>query len=316
MTEHYIQTHQGRDHVSSDDARAMWACLLGTGRTIAAGWGEEMALTVPSNGTLHVGTGFALIDGGWYRISGSGVDLEIPSGSIGMNRRDKVFGGFVRGADDVEELKLRYVVGNPTTGTPVAPANEHPGNILDGDATVWVPLCEVPLSALTVGKPVMLLGKRALSPPAQQCAECADIQRQMAEALSRQEMATAAAWEVVRAVPAALEEMRQDIAGMREWLEIEQAKNRRDIEQLAAMLANNIASYVMIGDTLAAPMSWIAYDEERQSAQLKYTSFDEEAGALRFDVPLSIDGRVTEIEGRSDAVAANIDYLLMLSGEE
>lgn len=309
MTEHYIQTHQGRDHVSSDDARAMWACLLGTGRAIAAGWGEEMALTVPSMGTLHVGTGFALIDGGWYRISGAGVDLEIPSGSIGMNRRDKVFGVFARGADDVEELKLRYVVGNPTTGTPVAPANEHPGNVLDGDATVWVPFCEVPLSGLTVGKPVMLLGKRVLSPPAQQCAECADMQRTMAEALARQEAATAAAWEVVRAVPADLQQMRDDIAGMRDWLEQKQAQNEAQIRQLAAMLANNIAAYVMVGDTLAAPSAWVSYDEEAETLELAYTSRDEETGGLRIDAPLSVDSRI-------DAVAAEVDYALMLMGEE
>lgn len=316
MTEHYIQTHRGEDHVSSDDARSQWACLLGTGRAIVHGWEDEMALSVPASNTLHVGTGYALIDGGWFRISGAGENRDIPSGSIGMNRMDRVFLAYTRGADDVEKMTLWYVVGAPTTGTPTSPANEHPGDILKGDATVWIPFCDVPLSGLTVGNPVMLLGKRALSPPAQQCAECVDMQRQMAEALSRQEMATAAAWEVVRAVPAALDEMRQDIASMREWLEVEQAKNRRDIEQLAAMLANNIASYVMVGDVLAVPSSWIDYNEDDQSAQLKHTSFDEETGQMRFDVPLSIDGRVTEIEGQTDAVAANTDYLLMLAGEE
>ena len=295
MSEHYIQTHMGKDHVSSDDARAMWACLLGSDRAVASGFEEELALSVPSPGTLHVGTGFALIDGGWYRVDGSGVDLEIPPGSIGMNRKDRAYLGFARGADDVEGMNLMYVTGNPTTGTPASPSNEHPGNILDGDATVWIPFCDVPLSGLTVGKPVMLLGKRAMSPPALQCAECADMQRLMADALSRQEAATAAAWEVVRSIPAELAQMHDDIARMREWLETEQAKNRRDIEQLAAMLANNISAYVMIGDTLAVPTAWIEYDPEEQSAKLAYTSYDEDTGEFSIDSPLTIDSRVSEV---------------------
>lgn len=309
MTEHYIQAHMGRDHVSSDDARSQWASLLGKDRAIVSGWEEELSLSVPSMRTLHVGTGYAYIDGGWYRISGSGEDREIPPGSIGMNRKDRAYLVFTRGADDVEGMTIQYVTGNPTTGTPTAPANEHPGDILDGDATVWVPLCDVPLSGLTVGKPVMLLGKRAFAPPAQQCADCAEIQRRVADALSRAEMATAAAWEVVRAVPADLAQMRDDIAGVREWLQKEQAENKRAIQQLAAMLANNIAAYVMVGDTLAVPTSWIDYDPDTKTVELAYTSYDDEMGDLRIDAPLTVDKRI-------DVVAAEVDYMLMLAGEE
>ncbi len=309
MTEHYIHTHQGRDHVSSDDARNMWACLLGKGRYIASGWLEDLALSVPNSSTLRVGCGIAVVDGGWYRISGSGETRTIPPGSIGMNRKDRAYLVFRRQSDRVEGMTLEYMTGTPTTGTPAAPENEYPGNVLDGDATVWIPFCDVPLSGLTVGKPVMLLGKRAFSPPAQQCAECAQMQQQMANALSRQEAATAAAWEVVRSVPAELKQMHDDIAGMREWIEDKQAQNEEQIRQLAAMLANNIASYVMVGDTLAAPSAWIDYDPDTQTAELAYTSYDEETGEFRIDAPLTVDKRI-------DVVAAEVDYALMLMGED
>ncbi len=309
MTEHYIHTHQGRDHVSSDDARNMWACLLGKGRYIASGWLEDLALSVPNSSTLRVGCGIAVVDGGWYRISGSGETRTIPPGSIGMNRKDRAYLVFRRQSDRVEGMTLEYMTGTPTTGTPAAPENEYPGNVLDGDATVWIPFCDVPLSGLTVGKPVMLLGKRSLSPPAQQCVECAQMQQQMANALSRQEAATAAAWEVVRSVPAELKQMHDDIAGMREWIEDKQQQNEEQIRQLAAMLANNIASYVMVGDTLAAPSAWIDYDPETQTAELAYTSYDEETGEFRIDAPLTVDKRI-------DVVAAEVDYALMLMGED
>lgn len=309
MTEHYIQAHMGKDHVSSDDARTQWACLFGKDRAIVSGWAEELALTVPSMSTLHVGTGYAFIDGGWYRVSGAGVDLEIPSGSIGMNRKDRAYLTFTRGADDVEGMALQYVIGDPTTGTPTAPANEHPGSILDGDATVWIPFCDVPLSGLTVGKPVMLLNKRTFSPPAQQCAECSEMFRLMSDALSRQEAATAAAWEIVRSVPAELAEMHSEISDMHTWLEEKQAQNEAQIRQLAAMLANNIASYVMVGDTLAVPSSWIDYDPETETVQLAYTSYDEETDEFSIDSPLTVDSRI-------DAVAAEVDYALMIMGEE
>lgn len=314
MTEHYIETHQGKDHISSDDARAQWACLLGKGRHVVSGWQEELALSVPSQNTLRIGRGFALIDGGFYRVSGAGEMREIPPGSIGMNRMDRVYLEYTRGADDIEDMKAVYEVGNPTTGTPYAPANQHPGDIQQGDSRVWIPLGDVPISGLTVGKPVMLLGKRALSPPAQQCADCAQMQQQMANALARQEAATAAAWEVVRAVPAELKEMRNTIADMRaDQVDFKRSVDAR-INQLSAMMANNVAAYVMVDDTLAVPTAWLDYDADAQSAMLKYTSYNEETGVYSIDSPLTIDDRVTEAQEQGEQNAADVAYALMLLG--
>lgn len=305
MTQHCITAHYDRDHVSAHEAALIQALVYGSGRYLLQG----MQATVPNSTTLHIADGIALLDGRWYLIAGNGEDLEIPHGSIGMQRKDRVWLVYQRLGDKTEDIRLEYTAGVPSTGTPVAPANEHPGSILDGSSTVWIPFMEIPLSGLTVGRPTVLIGSRAISPPAQQCAECSDMQRRMAEALARQEAATAAAWEVVRAVPAALDEMQRQIDGMHTWLEATQAQNEAQIRQLAAMLANNIAAYVMVGDTLAAPSAWVDYDRETETVELAYTSFDEETGEFSIDAPLTVDKRI-------DAVAAEVDYMLMLSGEE
>lgn len=305
MTQHCITAHYGYDHVSAHDAALIQALIYGSGRYLLQG----LTATVPNSTTLHINNGIALLDGRWYLITGNGEDLEIPHGSIGMQRKDRVWLVYRRLSDKTDDIRLEYTAGVPSTGTPVAPANEHPGSILDGSSTVWIPFMEIPLSGLTVGRPTVLIGSRAISPPAQQCAECADMQRRMAEALARQEAATAAAWEVVRAVPAELDEMQRQIDGMHTWLEATQAQNEAQIRQLAAMLANNIAAYVMVGDTLAAPSAWVEYDRETETVELAYTSFDEETGEFSIDAPLTVDRRI-------DVVAAEVDYILMLSGEE
>lgn len=305
MSEHYLETHRGYDHVSSDDARVTQAAFLGEGRHVI----EGLEISVPNFNTVHVSPGLALIDGGWYRVMGSGVDLTIPNGSIGMNRKDRIYLAFTRNADRVEDMALTYVTGAATIGTPSAPFNDYPGDILAGDTKVYIPFADIPLSGLTVGTPVGLLTKRVLAPPASQCEQCEELNREAKALLSDCSAATTAAWEVVRAIPEDLALMRKTIEEQREWIERKQLQIERQIQQLAAMLANNIASYVLVGDTLAAPAAWVEYDEEGKAVSLAYTSYDEETGEFSIDNPLSVDGRV-------ETNAANIDYLLMVAGEE
>lgn len=309
MTQHFIQTHKGEDHISSDDARSQWACLLGKGRAIAAGWEEEMALSVPSNNTLHIGCGYALIDGGWYRISGSGEDISIPPGSIGMNRRDAVFLAYTRGADDVESMTHWYVTGNPTTGTPTAPTNEHPGNILSGDATVWILLGEVPISGLTVGKPVLMLGKRALSPPAQQCAECSSIMTQITQALADVRSAEAQAVETVRANEAILTEINKK---QNEWSKKMERLDEYEAElsDFAQILADQIGNYMILGHKLIAPSAWVEYDHETHSVKLRYAEQDGTKVSLTKAPTVASQQEATQEQ--TDINTADIDFLMML----
>lgn len=305
MTQHCITAHYGYDHVSAHESALIQALIYGSGRYLLQG----LEATVPNSTTLHISNGIALLDGRWYLITGNGEDLEIPNGSIGMQRKDRVWFGYQRLGNKTDDIKLVYTVGVPSTGTPVAPANEHPGSILDGGSTVWIPAYEVPISGLTVGRPTPLLTSRVLAPPAQQCAQCDVLNQEIQQGLMLLRQKCAEADEIIRSVPAELSEMHKDIANMHTWLDEKQAQNEAQIRQLAAMLANNIAAYVMVGDTLAVPSNWIEYDPETETVQLAYTSYDEETGELSIDAPLTVDKRV-------EAVRAEVDYLLMISGEE
>ena len=267
MAQNLITAHYGEDHVSAHEAALIQAKLYGNGRYRIEGLG----ITVPNPFTLHVDSGIALIDGRWYLVTGGGENLEIPTGSLGMNRKDRVFITYQRGTDGIESPALEYVVGTPTTGRATAPANPYPASLFDQPSRAWIPYAEIPLSGFTVGTPTILMESRALTPPANQCAECSSMMAEIQRELSDSRAATAAAWEVVRSVPAALAEYDRRITAIEELVDEKIELMAHQIRQLAAMLANNIASYVLVGDVLAVPSAWIDYDEEAQSAKLAYT---------------------------------------------
>lgn len=305
MAQNLITAHYGEDHVSAHEAALVQAKLYGNGRYRVDG----MTMSVPNPFTLHVDNGIALVDGRWYLITGGGENLEIPPGSLGMNRKDRVFITYQRDTDGVETPALEYVVGTPTTGRPTAPTNQFPASLFDQPSKAWIPYAEIPLSGYTVGTPTLLMESRAITPPAKQCAECSSIMAEIQSELTASRMATAAAWEVVRSVPATLAEYDLRIKAIEKQVEDKIELMGKQIRQLAAMLANNIAAYVLVGDTLAVPSAWIEHDSEGQSAKLQYTSYSESTGVFSIDQPVTIDERV-------ETNAANVDYLMMMSGEE
>lgn len=305
MAQHCLTAHYGEEHVSAHEAGLVQSILYGSGRYKIDG----LSVSAPSPFLLHVDNGVALIDGRWYLITGAGENLTIPPGSIGMQRRDRVFLRYYRDIEGVESIELEYVVGTPTTGSPVPPTNEHPASIFDQPTMAWIPFADVPVSGYTVGTPTMLLETRALTLPAEQCEMCVDLMREVQEALMQCRMATAEAEEVVRSIPDALadydrriKEIEDKVAGRLDLME-------QEIRQLAAMLANNLATYVFIGDTLAAPTGWVEYNSEDESVKLAHTSYDEKENKFKIDQPITVDERV-------EKNTANVDYLLMLSGEE
>ena len=298
---HLVTGHLGEPHVSSDDAGKLMSLTLGSGRYIM----EGLEVRLSSATTVVVEAGSILADGRYIRLPNPEV-VTLENGQIGRNRMDQLRIRYECYANGVERTSFVVVTGSPSTGPAPVPLNEHVGSILRRDRIVDIPLANLPKSGLTPGTPVRLL-PNWVWPPANtdMNAYIEEITRIMSDVAS----ATAAAWEVVRSVPADLAQMREDIAGMREWIEAKQAQNEAQIRQLAAMLANNTAAYVMVGDTLAVPSAWIGYDPETETAELAYTSYDEETGEFSIDSPLTVDQRI-------DAVAAEVDYMLMISGEE
>lgn len=305
MAQHLITAHYGEEHVSAHEASLVQSLLYGSGRYKLQG----LSPTVQSPFLLHVSNGIALIDGRWYLITGAGEDLEIPAGSIGMQRRDRVYLVYHRDVEGVEEMHLEYVVGTPTTGAATAPTNQHPSSLFDQPTYAWIPFCDIPISGYTVGNPTMLMETRVLSLPAQQCEQCSVLMAEIQTALADCRMATAQADEVIRSIPAALADYDQRIKQIETLVNEKIEVMAKQIRQLAAMLANNIAAYVLVGDTLAVPTAWIDYDTEKQSVQLQYTSYNEKEGKFTIDQPVTIDERV-------ETNTAYVDYLMMMSGEE
>lgn len=298
---HLVIGHEGKPHVSSDDAGKLMSLTLGSGRYIMEGFDVRIS----SATTVVVEAGCILADGRFIRLPTPQV-VELENGQIGRNRIDQLRIRYECFASGVEKPSFVVATGTPSTGAASVPLNEHTGSILNHDRIVDIPLTNLPKSGLTPGTPVRLLPTWVWPPANTDMNAYVD---QIAKIMSDGSLANAAAWEVVRAVPADLQQMRQEIADMHAWLEEEQAANKRAIQQLAAMLANNIAAYVMVGDTLAAPSAWVDYDGDTDTLSLAYTSRDEETGNLRIDAPLTVDKRI-------DQVAAEVDYMLMLSGEE
>lgn len=305
MTQHFLTAHFGEPHVSAHEAALVQALLYGRGRFRIEGLG----LSVPNPTRLHVENGTALIDGRWFIITGGGEDVEIPAGSIGMQRKDRVFLSYHRTAEGIEELTLEYVVGTPTTGSPTAPTNQYPTSIFDQPTKAWIPFCDIPITGYTVGAPTMLLESRALTLPANQCEQCSSITYTINSALADCRSATTRAEEVIRSVPATLAQYDQRIKDIETLVDDKIVLMGKQINQLAAMLASNIASYVFVGETLAVPQSWIAYSEANESVMLQYTSYDSSTNKFTFDVPITLDERV-------EANAAKVDYLMMMAGGE
>lgn len=305
MAEHCITAHYGQDHVSAHEAALIQALLYGRGRFKVEGLG----LSVPSPFTLHIDSGIALIDGRWYMVTGGGQNLAIPAGSVGMQRKDRVFLVYHRGTNGIEELKLEYVVGTPSTGSASAPINQYPASLFDQPTNAWIPFCEIPISGYTVGVPTLLLEGRSFSLPAQQCEQCSDLTLAVQRGLSECRAATTEAREVIRSIPATLAAYDQRIEDIEDLVANKIELMGKQINQLAAMLANNIAAYVLVGETLAVPTAWIDHDSDNESVKLEYTSYDESTGTFSIDLPLTLDERV-------EIASANVDYLMMLNGEE
>lgn len=298
---HLVIGRDGEPHVSSDDAGKLMSLTLGGGRYIM----EGLNVRVSSATTVVVEAGCILADGRFIRLPSPEV-VELENGQIGRNRIDQLRIRYEAYANGSERTSFVVVTGSPSTGAAAVPLNEHAGSILARDRIVDIPICNLPKSGLTPGSPVMLLPSWVW-PPAN--TDMSAYIARISEIVSDSALATAAAWEVVRSVPAALAEYDRRISEIESLVGDKIELMGKQIRQLAAMLANNIASYVLVGDTLAAPSSWIHYEEERGAAQLQYTSYDESTGRFSIDLPLTLDERV-------EANAAYVDYLMMMNGEE
>lgn len=306
MAQHLITAHYGEPHVSAHEAALVQSLLYGRGRYKVDG----MALTVPNPSLLHIDNGIALIDGRWYIITGGGENVSIPPGSIGMQRKDRVFLSYHRSADGIDEMSLEYVVGTPSTGSPTSPVNQHPASLFDQPTNAWIPFCEIPVSGYTIGQPTMLLETRALAPSASQCAECSSIMAQAAQVLSDCRAAQARAVETVRANEAKLAEIN---AKQAEWSKKMERLDEYEAElsDFAQILANQMENYMILGNTLIVPAAWKTYDPESHSISLQYA--EQDGTSLSLTKAPTVATRQQETEEQTEVNRADIDFLMMMS---
>lgn len=147
-----VTGHTGTAHVSSADAGALHAGIVGTGRYVLA-TANRMAATMESANTITIATGDALFDGRHVRIT-SAESATIDSGAQGMRRND-VVGILYQTDGDVESATIAVYKGTPTSGTPTDPTLPT-GNILEGATTAFMPLYRVSLNGINASTPVAM----------------------------------------------------------------------------------------------------------------------------------------------------------------
>lgn len=142
----------GEPHIASEDVGAYNAATMGTGSYILSG----CAVTMSSTTKMHIAAGELLIQGRHVRITGTGIDLAVASGTTGYNRIDLAVIHYSKASTGVETVAVEIVKGTPTTGTATVPSTSG-GSILNGDSAAYITLAQVAITGLTVGTPTRIL---------------------------------------------------------------------------------------------------------------------------------------------------------------
>lgn len=144
-----VTGHAGTAHVSSADAGALNAGIVGGGRYVLQ-TANQMAATMENANTITIATGDALFDGRHVRIT-SAESVTIDSGAQNMQRKD-VVGIKYEIANSVESASLVIY-----KGTSVASGATDPtlptGDILEGATTAFMPLYRITINGISPEEP-------------------------------------------------------------------------------------------------------------------------------------------------------------------
>lgn len=154
MTVELITGYSGTPHIGSDDVQHLLAGIVGGG-SYALDTGKKLAIAVNSANSVTVDTGDAIIAGGAHVRVAAAEKLTVTSGAQGVKRNDLVCLRYTKASDNKESAALVVVKGTATSGTPADPA-VNTGSIIDGKATVDMPLYRLPLNGVSLGTPVKL----------------------------------------------------------------------------------------------------------------------------------------------------------------
>lgn len=154
MTVELITGYSGTPHIGSDDVQHLIAGIVGGG-SYALDTGKKLAIAVNSANSVTVDTGDAIIAGGAHVRVAAAEKLTVTSGAQGVKRNDLVCLRYTKASDNKESAALVVVKGTATSGTPADPA-VNTGSVIDGKATVDMPLYRLPLNGVSLGTPVKL----------------------------------------------------------------------------------------------------------------------------------------------------------------
>lgn len=154
MTVELITGYSGTPHIGSDDVQHLLAGIVGGG-SYALDTGKKLAIAVNSANSVTIDTGDAIIAGGAHVRVAAAEKLTVTSGAQGVKRNDLVCLRYTKASDNKESAALVVVKGTATSGTPADPA-VNTGSIIDGKATVDMPLYRLPLDGVSLGTPVKL----------------------------------------------------------------------------------------------------------------------------------------------------------------
>lgn len=154
MTVELITGYSGTPHIGSDDVQHLLAGIVGGG-SYALDTGKKLAIAVNSANSVTIDTGDAIIAGGAHVRVAAAEKLTVTSGAQGVKRNDLVCLRYSKASDNKESASLVVVKGTATSGTPADPA-VNTGSIIDGKATVDMPLYRLPISGVSLGTPVKL----------------------------------------------------------------------------------------------------------------------------------------------------------------
>lgn len=154
MTVELITGYSGTPHIGSDDVQHLLAGIVGGG-SYALDTGKKLAIAVNSANSVTIDTGDAIIAGGAHVRVAAAEKLTVTSGAQGVKRNDLVCLRYTKASDNKESAALVVVKGTATSGTPADPA-VNTGSIIDGKATVDMPLYRLPLNGVSLGTPVKL----------------------------------------------------------------------------------------------------------------------------------------------------------------
>lgn len=142
-----ITGRTGENHVTSDDDRALYAGIFGTGSYVL-NTGLQLAAAVISANTIRISSGDLVHQGTHARIRyNTYEDVTIDNGTTGYGRIDLIVARYSRSAG-LESMELAVIKGTPSAD-PEAPVY-NTGNILQGASVSEMPLYQITLDGVNI----------------------------------------------------------------------------------------------------------------------------------------------------------------------